>query len=157
MNPIMIYHMLLLIITIFIMQMNRFFIFTSFLKINITTTSFILTITLSMLKPNIILWCKNYLLNASIQFHCTQILYSYTFDKDIISYRFHAWSVYNQPGTWISLVRWEMPLPLYCQNLCAYTSKSVTHKYFFIRHLFHVLTFFFFCWCVSFSKEWIYI
>src|SRR5690606_39730770 len=52
MNPIIIYHRFLLLVTIFIMHMiNRFT-----LKIAITTISFFLTIIIfSMLKPNIIM------------------------------------------------------------------------------------------------------
>ena len=60
MHPIMIYNMISLRAITFKMQMiTRFFPIITIFKVSTTTTSFIPTITLSMMKPNVVIWDKS--------------------------------------------------------------------------------------------------
>ena len=54
----MIYRLLILMVTIFIMQMIRFFTITNILKVDNTINIFIPNINLSMFKSNVVMWCK---------------------------------------------------------------------------------------------------
>lgn len=145
----MIYHMILLMLIILIMQMNQFFV-TSILIINIITTRFIPTIIFSTLKLYIVLWCKTSIYKmVSYIFTTSKILCFALVRKNILSV-----SCVIDHYQWIFIDHREIPLTFSCQNICAYKSSfainiaSVGHFSYVSR-----ICIFIFCSCASFSRE----
>ena len=78
-----------------------------------------------MVKPNVVMWSKIiYLLYVFKRFHSDQTWYSCIYENDKTFYPFPAWETSFRPGTWMSLLHWEIRLSLFPHNLCVYTSNS---------------------------------